>query len=157
MRRKLMIAALAMVAVMPACATLGRAVFKEPIVHFRNLALRGLGLEGGSLDVELSVYNPNGFKLEGTRLTYKLMLDSVPFGDGALDDKFTVNDNDSTIVKIPLNFTYNGIGEAGRQLLKTGTVNYRVIGDVTVSTPMGKFTRPYDQTGRLSAFGGVTR
>ena len=33
---------------------------------------------------------------------------------------------------IPVSFTYAGIGAAGRQLLNTGAVNYRVLGDVTV-------------------------
>ena len=49
------------------------------------------------------------------------------------------------------------IGEAGRQLINTGTVNYRVLGDVTVSTPLGNFTRPYDQTGRFSTLSGRAR
>jgi len=30
----------------------------------------------------------------------------------------------------------------------------RVLGDVTVSTPLGNFTRPYDQTGRFSTLSG---
>jgi hypothetical protein len=34
--------------------------------------------------------------------------------------------------------------------MNTGSVNYRVMGDVTVGTPLGNFTRPYDQTGRFS-------
>ena len=63
--------------------------------------------------------------------------------------------SDSTIVTLPLAFTYAGIGEAGRQLMNTGSVNYRVTGDVTVGTPLGNFTRPYDQTGRFSTFSGT--
>lgn len=136
------------------CATLGRATFKEPIVHFQNATITGLGLNGGSLEVKLSLYNPNNFRLDGTRLTYKLMVDSVTFGTGALTDRFTVQENDSTIVTLPLQFTYAGVGEAGRQLMNTGTVNYRVLGDVTVGTPIGSFTRPYDQTGRFSTLSG---
>jgi LEA14-like dessication related protein len=152
----LAVAALATSAVI-GCSALGRAVFKEPIVNFRDLKVQGIGLEGGQLDVALSVYNPNNFKLEGTRLTYKLMIDSVKFGEGQLDDRFTVNEDDSLVVHIPLAFTYKGIGAAGQQLIKTGTVNYRVLGDVTVKTPVGNFTRPYDRNGQVSAFGGVVR
>lgn len=137
-----------------ACASLGRAVFKEPVVEFRELKVNGLGLTGGSLDVVLSVYNPNNFKLDATRLTYNLMVDSVNFGSGAIDQKFAVQSGDSTLVRLPLTFTYAGIGAAGRQLLNTGTVNYRVMGDLTVGTPLGNFTRPYDRTGRYTALGG---
>jgi LEA14-like dessication related protein len=151
--RTMSVVALAMVGA-AGCATLGRATFKEPIVHFQDARITGLGITGGSLEVKLSVYNPNKFKLDGTRLTYKLMVDSVTFGAGALAQQFTVQDRDSTIVTLPLSFTYSGVGEAGRQLMNTGAVNYRVLGDITVGTPLGSFTRPYDQTGRFTSLGG---
>jgi LEA14-like dessication related protein len=151
--RTMSVVALAMVGA-AGCATLGRATFKEPIVHFQDARITGLGITGGSLEVKLSVYNPNKFKLDGTRLTYKLMVDSVTFGAGALAQQFTVQDKDSTIVTLPLSFTYSGVGEAGRQLMNTGAVNYRVLGDITVGTPLGSFTRPYDQTGRFTSLGG---
>jgi LEA14-like dessication related protein len=139
------------------CAALGSRVFREPVVNFRELQINGLGLTGGSLDVLLSVYNPNGYNLDATRLTYNLVLDSIPFAAGTIDQKFTVNDKDSTIVRLPVAFTWRGIGEAGRQLLNQGAVNYRVTGDVTVGTPLGNFTRPYDQRGRYTALRGASR
>lgn len=139
------------------CASIARRVFNEPTVTFRELRLNGLGLTGGSLDVVLSVYNPNGYTLDATRLTYNLVLDSVQFATGALDQKFTVQDNDSTVVRLPIDFTWQGIGAAGRQLLNSGAVNYRVTGDVTVGTPIGSFTRPYDQSGRYTALRGAAR
>ncbi|GLC27496.1 hypothetical protein rosag_40090 [Roseisolibacter agri] len=138
-----------------ACATLGRGVFKEPIVNFRNVEVKGLGLSGGSLDVVLSVYNPNGFKLDATRLTYQLQVDSIQVGTGALDQQFVVQENDSSLVRLPVSFTYAGLGAAGRQLIQSGSVNYRVLGDVTVKTPLGSFTRPYSGTGRFSALSGT--
>ena len=156
MRKAVLLAvAAATVAGAGGCATLGRKVFKEPVVNFQQLNINGLGLTGGSLDVVLSVYNPNNFRLDATRLTYNLMIDSVRFGSGALDQKFTVQSGDSTIVRLPISFTYAGIGEAGRQLLNTGSVNYRVTGDMTVGTPLGNFTRPYDRTGRYTALRGA--
>lgn len=156
MRKAVLLAvAAATVAGSSGCASLGRQVFKEPVVNFQQLSINGLGLTGGSLDVVLSVYNPNNFKLDATRLTYNLMIDSVRFGTGALDQKFTVQSGDSTIVRLPVAFTYAGIGEAGRQLINTGTVNYRVTGDVTVGTPLGSFTRPYDRSGRYTALRGA--
>jgi LEA14-like dessication related protein len=140
--------------VVSGCAALSHG-FKEPIVNFRDLRVNGLGTSGGSLDVVLSVYNPNSFKLEGTRLTYRLMVDSTPLGNGALDERFTVQKGDSTLVRLPVQFTYAGLGAAGRQLMQSGVVNYRVLGDITVATPLGNFTKPYDRTGRFSTFSGA--
>jgi LEA14-like dessication related protein len=140
-----------------ACASLGLGGFKEPLVHFNDAKIRGLGLSGGSVDVVLSVYNPNGFDLNATRLTYRLLVEDKELGTGVLDRAFRVGDNDSTYVTIPVDFTYAGLGAAGRQLLTSGTINYRVLGDFTVDTPLGSFTRPYDQRGRFSSFGGTSQ
>jgi len=156
MQRRTMLAtaALAVIA-LGGCATLGRAGFKEPIVSFKDLRVRGLGLTGGSLDAYLSVYNPNGFRLDATRLTYNVKVGDNPLGTGVLDSRFTVQNNDSTTVRIPIDFTYLGIGAAARSMMNQGSVPYTVTGDVTVGTPIGNFTVPYTGSGRFSAFGGA--
>jgi LEA14-like dessication related protein len=132
------------------CASVGRAVFREPVVTYKDAVITGLGLSGGSLEVVLSIYNPNGFRLDGTALTYRIAVDSVPFGDGTLSERFTVQEGDSTTVRLPLSFNYAGVGQAGRTLIQTGSVNYTVSGDITVGTPIGSFTRPYSGKGRLT-------
>ncbi len=150
-------AALLAVFAIGGCASLGAlGGFKEPIVSFKDLRVRGLGLTGGSIDAYLNVYNPNGFKLDATRLTYKVTVgNDAQLGTGVLDSRFTVQDKDSTTVRIPIDFTYAGIGAAGRQMMQSGSVPYNVAGDVTVATPLGNFTVPYSGTGRFSAFGGA--
>lgn len=151
-------AALAAVACLTmACATFGRAVFKEPVVTYRDARVLGLGITGGSLEVVLDVYNPNSFRLDGSRLTYTVTVDSVPVGSGAFDDQFTVERGDTTQVRLPISFTYAGLGVAGRQLFERGTVEYRVNGDITVGTPLGRFTRPYSGRGRVTMTGGLGR
>jgi LEA14-like dessication related protein len=137
------------------CSALGRASFQNPIVNLRNVQVRGIGLNGGSLDVLLSVYNPNHYRLDATRLTYKVALagDSVTLATGALDSRFTVQENDSTTVTIPVTFTYAGVNAAGRSILNTGAVDYHVLGDVTVGSPVGSFTVPYSSTGRFTTTG----
>lgn len=140
------------------CATLARAGgFRQPIVNFRDLKVEGVGLTGGTLDVVLSIYNPNGFRLNATRLTYNLMIDSTALGSGVYGRQFAVQSGDSTIVTLPVTLNYAGLASAGRQMMGKGSVNYRVTGDVTVATPVGNFTAPYDQLGRFSAFGGAQR
>src|SRR5690348_4173880 len=59
-----------------ACSFLGRQAFKQPTVHLQKVAVAGIGLTGGSLNVELSVYNPNNYRLDATQLTYQVMLNS---------------------------------------------------------------------------------
>lgn len=156
MRKVVLLATAATVIAGSACASLGRSVFDEPVVTFKEVKLNGIGLTGGDLDVVLSVYNPNKFDLKATQLTYQLLVDTLPLGQGALAERFVVPEKDSSTVRIPISFSYAGLGAAGRQLLQSGAVNYRVRGDVTVDTPLGNFKRPYDRTGKFTALSGAT-
>jgi LEA14-like dessication related protein len=158
MRRLMLGAVSAAIVITAGCSALGRQAFQQPIVHLQDVRVNGVGLTGGNLDVKLSVYNPNGYRMDATRMSYNVLVgDSVRFATGTVDSRFTVNGNDSSIVTIPVNFTYTGIGAAGRQLLNTGGVNYHVNGDVTVGTVVVNFTVPYTSTGRFNALGGNQR
>lgn len=155
MRKTLFVAMAVVATTVAGCATLARQAFQNPVVSLRDVRVNGLGLQGGELEVDLGVYNPNGYRLDATRLTYQVLLDTVPFATGALTERLTVQERDTLRVKIPVAFTYRGLGEAGRQIINSGTVNYRVRGDVTVGTPVGQYTIPYNTTGRFTAIGGT--
>jgi LEA14-like dessication related protein len=131
------------------CGPIGRR-FVEPVVTLKEARVTGLGISGGSVEVVLDVYNPNSFRLDGSRLTYNVLIDSVRLGQGEYNSRFQVERGDTSSITLPLSFTYAGIGRAGQQLLQTGSVEYRVQGEVTVGTPLGNFTRPYDEKRRFS-------
>jgi LEA14-like dessication related protein len=137
------------------CAGLGRGGFKDPVVTFKNVQVGGIGLSGGTLDVILSVYNPNSYRLDASRVTYKVMVDSLDVGAGAMDKHFSVPSNDSAQVVLPLRFSWNGVSAAGRELLKNGTIPYRVLGDLTVGSGVGDFTIQFDRTGNFNSLGSI--
>ena len=153
MRRFVALSAVTVAAAAAGCASIARQAFQEPVVSVRDVRLNGIGLTGGSIDVALAVYNPNNYRLDATRVTYQLLFDTVTFATGALTERQTVQGRDTLRVTIPVNFTSRGVGEAGRQILNTGSVNYRLLGDVTVGSPIGNFTVPYSTTGRFSTLG----
>jgi LEA14-like dessication related protein len=162
MRRLMLGAATVAIAATAACSALGRQAFQEPVVQLKDVAVQGIGLTGGQLAVRLNVYNPNGFRIDATRLSYNVTVGdgtntTSNLAQGALDSRFTVQQGDSTQVTIPVSFTFSGIGAAARQMMQSGAVPYRVTGDVTVGTVIGNFTVPYSSTGRFTAFGGATR
>lgn len=158
MRRFALGAATAAIVITAGCSVLGKQAFQEPVVQLKDVAIQSVGLTGGNLAVKLNVFNPNGYRLDATRMSYNVTVgESVALATGVVDNRFTVQSGDSTTVTIPVSFTYSGIGAAGRQLLNTGGVNYHVNGDVTVGTVVGNFTVPYSSTGKFTAFGGTTR
>ncbi|HEV8449432.1 MAG TPA: LEA type 2 family protein [Gemmatimonadaceae bacterium] len=146
---------LGLTAVVAACSFLGKQAFKQPEVTLQKVELVGVGLTGGSLNVDLNVYNPNHYRLDATRLTYEVLLnsDSLLLATGAVDNKFTVESEKSSVVQIPVSFTYAGVGSATRSLLNTGVVTYHVRGNVTVGTTVGTFNVPFSDTRQLTTAG----
>lgn len=155
MRKLRFVMAVSAAALVAGCSMLGKAAFKDPVVKLKDVRLRGLGIAGGQLDVDLDVYNPNHYRLDATKLTYTVNMagDSVHVADGELANQFTVDEGKTTTVTIPVSFTYAGLGAAGRSLLSTGAVNYHVLGTVTVGSPVGSFNIPFTQTGRFTTTG----
>src|SRR5258708_1680042 len=49
------------------CATLGRLAFTEPDVELQEIAVTGIGLTGGTVELAFDVYNPNDVRTGGTR------------------------------------------------------------------------------------------
>jgi LEA14-like dessication related protein len=138
------------VAATAACSSVAKQSFLQPDVQVKDVKVTALGLTGGSVDVVLNVNNPNNFRLDASRLTYNLIIDTVRFASGSLDQRMTVESGQNLEVRVPVNFTYSGVGEAGRQLINMGSVPYRMTGDFTVATILGNFTVPYDRAGRFS-------
>ena len=155
MRRMMLAATTMAIAATAACGGgLAKRSFLQPDVQVRDVKVTALGLTGGSVDVVLNVHNPNNFRLDGTRLSYNLLVDTVRFATGSLDQRMTVEAGKDLEVRVPVNFTYAGVGEAGRQLINMGSVPYRMTGDITVATVLGNYTVPYDRSGRFSPMVG---
>lgn len=134
-----------------ACATLARQAFETPVVQLRDVRLKAVGYQGGSLELVLDVYNPNAYRIDTSKLTYVLFVDSARVASGAIDQHVTLPDRKNTEVKLPVSFTVAELLQAGQVLTRTGSVNYRVEGLVTVATPFGDFTRPYAGSGRYDS------
>ena len=153
-RTPVALAAVAAGALLAGCASLGREVFETPEVLFKDVRINGIGLRGGSVDVVLDVHNPNRFGLTAQRVAYRVLVDSTEVGTGATVQPIEVGSRRTSEVRLPVTFEFAKLGAVGRQLLTRGVVNYRVLGDITVGTPVGNFTRPFDRTAQFNSLGG---
>ena len=117
------------------CAAIGRSSFVNPVVELKDVRLRGIGLDGGSLDIVLDVYNPNDYRLDASKVTYRLFVDTAQIAMGEVNKLVTLDNKKKTEVTLPVSFTTRELFGAAAALTKTGSVDYRVAGDVTVATP----------------------
>jgi LEA14-like dessication related protein len=122
------------------CAVLNRVSFEQPTAKLQGVSVTGLGLKGGSLDLELDVYNPNAYELRSTRLAVTIDLEQTRFGEASLEQPLQLAAQAHTSVTVPLSFTWEGVGAGARALLSKGSVNYGLTGRILVDAPWGQRT-----------------
>ena len=134
MRRLLLL----LVAAQVACGTgaVNPLNFLRPDVRLHHLALKNVGLAGGTIDLVLAFDNPNKVSLQGTRLTAGIDIEGTHFGDVDLSNSFTLAAGDTTLITVPLSFRWSGMATAARSVLDYGAVNYTISGRFSVITPM---------------------
>ena len=131
------------------CASLARQAFANPVVEVKDVRVRSVGLLGGSLDVVLSVSNPNEFRVDATRITYNFFVDTTEVVTGVIDRLITLEERGRAEIVVPVTFGYAAMSMAMREYLEKGALNYRVTGQFTIVTPFGNVTRPYSGQGRV--------
>ena len=138
-----------------ACASMGRSVFATPIVQLRDIRMKAIGFQGGSMEIILDVTNPNDYRLDATRLTYNLFVDTMRVAFGEIKQTATLEAHKKSEVVVPVSFSIQELVRATQLMSKTGGVDYHVTGEVTAATPGGSFTRPYKGDGHFDNIASI--
>lgn len=132
---------------------------QQPEVWLGGARLASIGLSGGVVEVELSVYNPNRFALRASGLTYDVDLEDpsgdngwIDFTEGRLERNVEVASGDTAVIAIPVEFAYRDLGQALRSVLDRGTFDYRVSGVVALEDPIRR-NFSYRHAGAVSPSG----
>jgi LEA14-like dessication related protein len=124
--------------------------FQTPTTQLAAVEVTGLSLEGGALRLLLDVHNPNAYQLRTVRVAFGIDLEGTHFGDVALTDEVALPAKQTTRVRIPLAFTWMGVGTGARSLLGRGAVRYAIDGQLTLGTPLGDKAVPVRGTGEVT-------
>lgn len=122
------------------CATLRQLHFEQPTVELQAIEVTGIGLSGGSLLLVLEVFNPNDYDIRTTRVEASLELEETHFGNATLEGDETLVAGSHTLVEIPAEFTWEGVGAGARALLGRGSLRYELESRLQVETPLGGHT-----------------
>ncbi len=133
------------------CAGILRQQFGTPVVELRDVRVKGIGMQGGSLDLVLDVYNPNSYRLDASHLTYTLFVDTSRIASGEINKLVTLETKKKSEVILPVTFNMIELMGVAQLLTRTGSLDYTVKGEMTVATPFGSFTRPYAGNGRFDS------
>lgn len=120
------------------CASIQHALrFEEPDIRLQEIRITGLGLTGGTLDLSLDVFNPNGFRLRTMRLELGIDLEQVHFGDALLETPVELPAQQHSLVTVPVRFEWSGLGAGAQALLTRQAVRYGLTGSAILDTPIG--------------------
>lgn len=131
-----------------ACSAIGNN-FREPDIQLDRIIVRGIGMTGGNLDLVVKVENPNSFSLQGTRLEVGVDVEGSHLGDVTYDDDFSVTENGTTTLTLPLRFGWTGVGSAVRAALAQGDLPYKMTGQAELRVPWGRTEVPFSHEGRV--------
>lgn len=130
----------------------GCVAFRRPEVAFRGVEVRSFGSDGADLEAALDVTNPNPYRIGVERLTYRFTVNGRDAGGGTVEQATALPAKETTLVRLPLTLDWEKLKSAGLDFLLMRGVDYAVDGEITFSTPVGRFHRPYRHTGRYSPF-----
>jgi LEA14-like dessication related protein len=124
--------------------------YYRPTVSLDDVRMAGMGVLGGTMDVTIGVHNPNDFPLHTPRVRYRLLVDTLQIASGSYDSDAVVGADDSLRVMLPVPFSYMSLTGTARTIMNRGTMEYRMVGDITVWTRHGRFTTPFSRAGRFA-------
>ncbi|MEE9132426.1 MAG: LEA type 2 family protein [Gemmatimonadota bacterium] len=131
------------------CAVFKQLHFEQPTVKLDAVEITGLDLSGVSFILWLDVYNPNDYEIRATRVEAELDLEQTRFGTALLEESVEIAPTSHTLVKIPAQFTWEGVGAGVRALIGRGSVNYELDTKLRVKTSLGGRTLSFKSRGKV--------
>ncbi len=130
-----------------ACAFMQRQAFAPPEVAVSRVRLAGIGSQGGMIDIELAVFNPNHFRLDALSVRYRVMVDTIKLAEGSIDNRVTLLPRDSTRVHIPVTFGFREVLAVGQRRAKQ-LLPFDLMGELKeVRHTVGSVSRAFAQRG----------
>ena len=141
---------IAAVGLLTGCATvLQQLQFSRPSLDLESIQVTGFSLAGGSVDLILDVFNPNSYDLNTMRVEVGIDLEGTHFGDVSWEEPVTLPSEEHATVRVPLSFTWSGIGAGARGILTKGGVNYALDTRLFLDTPLGDRAVGFETTGEV--------
>ena len=122
------------------CSFFRQLSFEEPSVRLTRLEITDVDLSGVSVNLWLEVFNPNDYDISTTWIEAELDLEGTDFGSATYAESAVLIATDNTTVKIPAEFSWEGIGAGARALLQRGSLNYELKTRLKVKTSLGSHT-----------------
>ena len=122
-----------------------------PEISVKSINVSQLSLSGASINVMLSVANPNDFAVGLDGFRYALETGGHKLVDGSVQSLPKIGKNERVDIAVPVDISFLSAGRAARHLLESSAAPYTLTGDMVFNVPgAGKKTVPFSRTGNVS-------
>jgi LEA14-like dessication related protein len=107
-----------------------------PDVSLKNFEMTKMGLSEQTYRLRLNIKNPNAYPLPIQNLNYQLFLNNKPFFKGANNKPVTIPALGEGVIETDINSNIADVVSGWQEWLSLAkrTFNYRIVGDVGVSS-----------------------
>jgi len=123
-------------------------VVRPPRINEVSLKVNKLNLAGAQLNLNLKMFNPNGFKLDIVSGDYALFMQGSNFGNGSIAPSSIPAKTTGTIT-IPISLSFTGMAGAAYSLLTKGSADYQLSFDARYKLANLPMTQKHSQSGTL--------
>jgi len=123
--------------------------FHEPTVSFKDASLSDVSLAGATVNLTLTVHNPNQQGLSLAETDYKLSVAGRQLFAGKPASGIRIAGGGSSDVVLPAQIRFADIGDSVAAVLQQEQLPYRAEGHLGVSTPLGVVPVAFAKDGTL--------
>jgi LEA14-like dessication related protein len=123
--------------------------FREPSVDFKDASLSDVSLAGATVNLTLTVHNPNRQGISLAESDYKLSIAGKQLVAGKPAAGLRIAAGGSSDVVLPAQIKFADIGDSISAVLQQEQLPYRAEGHIGVSTPIGVLPLGFSQEGTL--------
>lgn len=136
---------------LPGCAFLRELLgsLREPTLAFRSADVRGMSLEGATLELTFALANPNPIGLSLSTVEYALEVEGRPVVSGAPARGLSIPPQGTATLAFPATFRFADLAPTLDALLTQDQVAWRARGRVGVATPIGEIALPFERSGTI--------
>jgi LEA14-like dessication related protein len=120
---------------------------------FDAAALAG-DVQSQRFELDLTIYNPNNYRLDASQIRYKLAVDSVDLATGVIERRVTLKPRDSAVVRVPVEVDQRAFPRLLAGIFTKGSLSFQLSGTMRIETVLVRVTRAFDQQGTYNPLSG---
>lgn len=121
---------------------------KLPKISLEGVKINSLSFSGVKMNLKIGVENPNIFGFSLQNFQYQVALAGKSLASGTNTNQTNILEKGKTTLDFPLDLDFGAVGNLLMTALKTGEIDYNLVGTAGLSTSYGAAQVPFNKIGQ---------